>query len=146
MTRRLLLGGLLTLSIPGPMVGCRPTEHQLRAALDEARYPDALAELRRLEPQVGHRSTRWQARYALQRGLAHLAVGDAGNAVHWLSSAWEWHEANPNLLTPADYCRLLTAWRSMGLMPGDRPIVRSAETTSGRARPLSDEKRCDRCG
>jgi hypothetical protein len=129
MPPRRLLGRILILTTIGLMGACHPAEHRVRAALDEARYPDALAELCRLEPRIRHHSARSQARYALDRGLAHLAVGDAARAVQWLSAAWEWHDKNPRLLTPTDHTRLVTAWHSMGLMVGDRPLAQSSLAT-----------------
>ena len=102
-------------------VGCHPAYREMRTALAEARYADALVELRRMEPRLPQRSPRWQASYALERGLAHLAVGDARDAVRWLNRAWDWDEARPGVLAPTDHSRLVTAWQSMGFMPGERP-------------------------
>lgn len=89
-------------------------------ALAEARYPDALVELRALEARAGRRPPRWQAHYALERGLAHLAVGDAASADRWLTQAWAWRERDATLYDEVDTSRLLTAWRAMGRMPGER--------------------------
>jgi len=130
MTRRLLASALLPLLVPGLTGGCRPADVRVQTALDEARYPDALAELRRIEPRLCHRRARWQAHYALERGLAHLGVGDAYGAIRWLSAARVWQERNPELLTPIERDRLRTAWQSMGLMPGDRPLGPNREGRS----------------
>ena len=116
-----LVVGLVAVARWGAM-GCQPAHQGMRTALAEARYADALVELRRMEPRLPRRSPRWQASYALERGLAHLAVGDAREAVRWLSRARDWDEARPGILTPTDHSRLVTAWQSMGFMPGERPI------------------------
>jgi len=118
--RRTLVVALVAVA-HGGAVGCRPATGRTRTALAEARYADALVELRRMEPALQRRSLAWQASYALERGLAHLAVGDATEAVRWLSRARDWDEARPGILTPTERSRLDTAWRSMGFMPGERP-------------------------
>jgi hypothetical protein len=120
MTRLILHLGLAALA-GLPLFACHPTERRARTALGEARYPDALAHLYRLESRLPRRPPRWQASYALERGLAHLAVGDAQSALLWLDQAQQWHQHDPRLLTPRDQSRLATAWLSMGIMPGERP-------------------------
>jgi hypothetical protein len=54
-------------------------------------------------------------RYALYRGLTHLAVGDARAASHWLGLA----RREPALLSRDERLRLDAAWRSLGYMPGE---------------------------
>jgi hypothetical protein len=81
------------------------------------RFPDAAAEFRRLAPDGLGGSELFQ--YALYRGLTHLALGDAAPAERWLCVAKRLWEQSPALASPEDEGRLMAAWRSMGLMPGD---------------------------
>jgi hypothetical protein len=87
-------------------------------AFDEARYPDAIDEFRRAEPALGDASPPELTRYALYRGLTHLALGDGRAAEYWLGFAKRKTERDPALLSGEDRSRLASAWRSMGLMPG----------------------------
>jgi hypothetical protein len=111
--------GLVALA--ASLAGCAAPRlgHAVRAA-EEARYPAALRELGALEVRLHHRGPRWCARYALERGLAHLAVGDLVAADLWLRRAWAWVETRPELFTPSEQSRLAAAWRSTGRMPGER--------------------------
>jgi hypothetical protein len=88
-------------------------------AFEEARYPAAAAEFRRLEPESAGFDAPEFARYALYRGLSHLALGDAVAADRWLSVAKRLSADAPELLDDADRGRLLAAWRSMGRMPSE---------------------------
>ncbi len=89
-----------------------------RHAYDEARYPEAVAELRRIESKRGGWNRKQQVRYSLYRGLTHLAVGDALAAHAWLRNAKRAWESDTELLDHRDRGRLLVAWRSLGRMPG----------------------------
>jgi hypothetical protein len=60
-----------------------------------------------------------RARYALYRGLAHLTLGDALAAESWLLSLKRSVERNPDLLSTAERCRLVTALAALGHLPGD---------------------------
>jgi hypothetical protein len=88
-------------------------------AFDEARYADAVAEFRRAEPGLSDSTARELTRYALYRGLTHLALGDASAASYWLGFAKRRTERDPRLLSANDRGRLASAWRSMGKMPGE---------------------------
>jgi len=87
-------------------------------AFDEARYADAIADFRRAEPALAHSSPAELTRYALYRGLTHLALGDSRSAEYWLEFAKQRSERDPELLNSDDRGRLSAAWRSMGKMPG----------------------------
>ncbi len=125
--------------IPVVLVACHPTVTRARNAAREARYPDTIAELQRLEPQLERHRARWQAQYALERGLAHLAVGDVCRALEWLGCAWAWYELDPHLLTPVESRRLASAWLAMGLLPGARPDDLQALPTPDESSPAGDD-------
>jgi hypothetical protein len=109
-------------------------------AFEEARYPAAAAEFRRLEPTARNFDTPELGRYALFRGLSHLALGDAVAADRWLTIAKRLSDDNPELFDDAERGRLLAAWRSMGRMPSEnsREDVRLA--------PCSGAASCRRQG
>lgn len=94
------------------------------SAFDEGRYPEAVAEFTKLEAESREWSDDRKTRYALYRGLTHLSCGDVRAADRWLSRAKLAWEKNPSLLEPAESGRMLTAWRSMGRMPGELPTRR----------------------
>jgi len=77
---------------------------------DHGRYPEAIEELRVVECDA----TTWQpearARYALYRGLTHLALGDRRATLRWLSEAKRALEDHPTLLSNEDAGRLTSAW------------------------------------
>jgi hypothetical protein len=88
-------------------------------AFDEGRYPDAVGEFRRAEPEFSHWSESRRIRYALYRGLSHLAVGDARETDRWLGYAKAAFDHRPELFTHEERGRLLSAWRAIGRMPGE---------------------------
>jgi hypothetical protein len=94
-------------------LGCASGRGRAMTAFEEGRYPEAVAGFRQSEPEVP------DARYALYRGLAHLACGDARAADRWLSVAKLLWERDPSVLSDAERGRLHSAWRSMGRMPGE---------------------------
>ena len=96
---------------------CSTPLAEARTAFDEARYPDAVAHYRALGPRQLQNEALFE--YALYRGLSHLALGDAVPARRWLTLAKRMSERSPQLATPEQAGRLMAAWRSMGLMPGD---------------------------
>ena len=83
------------------------------------RYPESLALLREAEPEQRAWPPARRLRYALYRGLAELAVGNARSALHWLSVVKRMDALNPELLAVSDRGRLDAAWRSLGKMPGE---------------------------
>ena len=104
---------------PGPallLLGCSSPLSEARTSFDEARYPDAVAQYRAVRPALPADQL---FEYALYRGLTHLALGDAAPAERWLTLAKRLSEASPGLASSEQSGRLLSAWRSMGHMPGD---------------------------
>lgn len=99
--------------------GCSSPLTEARTSFDEARYPDAVAQYRAVRPSDARLSRSELFEYALYRGLSHLALGDAAPAERWLLVAKRLSEASPGLATSDEQGRLMSAWRSMGHMPGD---------------------------
>jgi hypothetical protein len=77
---------------------------------DHARYPEAIDELRVAERDAASGSARHRARYALYRGLTHLALGARPAAVFWLAEAKRALDADPMILSAEDTGRLASAW------------------------------------
>src|SRR3712207_5562871 len=88
-------------------------------AYREGRYPAAAEAFRRIEADAADYSPQRRARYALYRGLTHLAIGDAQAADRFLSEAKRASDHHPEWLDEEERGALLSAWRSMGRMPGD---------------------------
>ena len=99
--------------------GCSSPLTEARTSFEEARYPDAAAEYRAIRPGDERLSLAELFEYALYRGLTHLALGDAAPAERWLLVAKRLSEQSPGLATTEQQGRLMSAWRSMGHMPGD---------------------------
>ena len=97
--------------------GCSSPLTEARTSFDEARYPDAVAQFRALRREGLSRPELFE--YALYRGLTHLALGDSKPAEHWLLIAKRLSEESPGLANSEQEGRLVSAWRSMGHMPGD---------------------------
>ncbi len=85
----------------------------------DARYPSAAAQFRAAEPAARELGPKDFARYALYRGLTHLALGDAQAAARWVGYAKQSADRDPYLFNDQDRGALLAAWRSMGYMPGE---------------------------
>jgi hypothetical protein len=111
--------GFASLALAWLLVACSSPLTEARTSFDQARYPDAVAEYQALRPQLPRLGTPERFEYALYRGLSHLALGDARAAQHWLTVAKRLSEQSPELLTSDQEGRLMAAWRSMGLMPGE---------------------------
>jgi hypothetical protein len=92
---------------------------EARTCFDEGRYPDAIARYRALSPSPSALPRPELFEYALYRGLSHLALGDAAPAEKWLTLAKRLADASPELASPEQHGRLLSAWRAMGRMPGE---------------------------
>lgn len=107
-----------------PLLGCLAfgCGSSLAPALEEfeaGRLPQALGELRRLEPGLSAEGEADRARYGLYRGLTELALGDVLAADRWLGPVKRALDQNPRLLDASERGRLLAAWHSMGRMPGE---------------------------
>lgn len=83
---------------------------------DHGRYPEAIEQLRDAERDAQGWRGRDRARYALYRGLTHLALGDRPATIRWLGEAKRAVDANPTLLSDEDAGRLGSAWAHL---PGD---------------------------
>lgn len=101
------------------LLGCSSPLTEARTSFDEARYPDAAAQYRAVQPGAERLSLAELFEYALYRGLTHLALGDAQPAERWLLVAKRLSEQSPGLANSEQQGRLMSAWRSMGHMPGD---------------------------
>jgi hypothetical protein len=99
-----LLAGLL---LCGHTLGCA-------SLLARGRYPEALEHLAAEEPAAASFTGPRRARYALYRGLAHLALGDAPATARWLGEAKARFDDEPTCLSPEDAGRLRDAWTSVG--------------------------------
>ena len=108
-------GSLLALSLlVSGCAGSLPLD-----AFREGRYPRAAAELREIESEAERYAPAERARYALYRGLTHLALGDATAADRWLTLAKLACDRHPDWFEARERGALLAAWRSMGRMPGE---------------------------
>jgi hypothetical protein len=68
-----------------------------------------MEELRAVEREACRGDTSDVARYALYRGLAHLALGDLAATRFWLDGVERGLSADPALLSPDDAGRLASA-------------------------------------
>jgi hypothetical protein len=100
-------------------LGCGGAYRRGLGAFDEGRYPDAVGDFRRAEADFPQWSHAKRTRYALYRGLAHLAVGDARETDRWLGYAKAAYDRHPGSFTDEERGRLLAAWRTVGRMPGE---------------------------
>jgi len=101
------------------LLGCGSGLSSALEAFHEGRLPAAATELRALEPTLPDQSERDQARYALYRGLAELGLGNAHAAERWLEGAWRADARDPRLFDAIEHGQLLSAWRSLGHLPGE---------------------------
>ena len=101
------------------LAGCHSALNEAMDQYADARYPSAAALFRRAEPSARRLDPEGYARYALYRGLSHLALGDAQAAACWVGRAKSFADHDPLLFDDQDRGALLAAWRSMGHMPGE---------------------------
>ena len=78
-------------------------------AYEQGRYPEAMNELRAVEADAQRWHSPEAARYALYRGLAHLALGDHRATRHWFDRLDRAMAAEPTLLSESDAHRLASA-------------------------------------
>ncbi len=88
-------------------------------AYDDGCYPEAMQELIAAERHADGWSGADRTKYALYRGLAHLALGDREQAERWLGEAKARWDADRFVLGDGDRGRLLSAWQAMGHAPGE---------------------------
>ena len=104
----------------GPaLYGCTASLGGALEAFHDGRLPAAASELRALEPEIVRRPAGEQARYALYRGLTDLGLGNANAAQLWLHLAWRADALDPRCFDAAEHGALLSAWRSLGRLPGE---------------------------
>jgi hypothetical protein len=103
--------------------GCHSALDEAMDSYADARYPTAAAQFRAAEPAARRFSDREFANYALYRGLTHLALGDARAATRWVGYAKRCADRDPLVFTDQDRGALLSAWRSMGYLPGEPPAA-----------------------
>jgi hypothetical protein len=89
------------------------------AAFREGRLPAAARELRAEEPRARAAGGVTWTRYALERGLVELGLGNARAADLWLTAAKRADDDHPGVLDDRERGALLSAWRSLGRMPGE---------------------------
>ncbi|HMI86094.1 MAG TPA: hypothetical protein VK550_18485 [Polyangiaceae bacterium] len=89
--------------------GCAPSLSGAMRAYEHARYPEAMEELRTVEPDACHWDTSDSARYALYRGLAHLALGDLAATRFWFGRVERATAVDPGLLSADDAVKLASA-------------------------------------
>jgi hypothetical protein len=97
-------------------VACAPGGTAFR----EGRLPAAARELRAAEPAAQAAGAEAFARYALSRGLVELGLGNARAADRYLTLAKRANDANPTLFDDREHGELISAWRSLGRMPGEQ--------------------------
>ncbi len=101
------------------LLACSSPLAEARSSFGEARYPEAMEQYRVLSSVVPQLAPDELFQYALYRGLCHLALGDAKPASRWLALAKRLAEEAPELAATEERSRLLSAWRSLGYMPGE---------------------------
>jgi hypothetical protein len=89
---------------------CTGSAYQGVRDYDHARYPEALEHLISVEPFAANWPPRDKARYALYRGLTHLALGDQHAAMRWLMAAKRAWNTDPAVLSDDERNRLAAAW------------------------------------
>jgi len=120
---------VVILLLVGTLGGCRSAFGEAMDSYAEARYPTAAARFRELEPVLRTFNAHERARYSLYRGLTHLALGDARAACFWLGAAKVHADTEPHIFDAHDRGALISAWRSMGYMPGE-PGFSCTETSA----------------
>ncbi len=88
--------------------------------LGRGRFPAQLERLDMTTEQFTDGTPEERARYALLRGLTLLSLGDGVRARPWLSYSLELVTADQTRLTSEERGSLLAAWRSLGLLAGER--------------------------
>jgi hypothetical protein len=78
-------------------------------AYEQGRYPQAMDELCAVEAGTRRSGSAEAARYALYRGLTHLALGDLRATRFWLGRLEQTMAAYPRLLSADDAQRLASA-------------------------------------
>ena len=122
---------VVILLLASALSGCHSAFGEAMDSYADARYPTAAAQFRELQPELRTLNAQERARYSLYRGLTHLALGDARAACVWLGDAKVRADAEPDIFDTRARGALLSAWRSMGYLPGD-PGFSCTETRAQR--------------
>jgi hypothetical protein len=88
---------------------CAPSLGGAVRSYEHGRYPEAMDELRAVETDACESDASGAARYALYRGLVHLALGDLAATRSWFGPIERAVAAAPALLSPEDAARLASA-------------------------------------
>ena len=107
---------LLALASAWLSSACGGAFQEARGAFDEARYADASVSFRSIDPRALDSSE--QAQFDLYFGLTQFALGDLDQARPHLTRAMRALQRDPEAFDAAEQGRLLSAWHSMGRMPG----------------------------
>lgn len=99
----------LTVAAVLAVAGCVGPMTRGMGAYDHARYTEALEALQEAEGEALRWRGRERARYALYRGLVHLALGDRESTARWLGEAEEAAARDPRLFGDEDTGRLSSA-------------------------------------
>ncbi|HQP37808.1 MAG TPA: hypothetical protein PLI95_21645 [Polyangiaceae bacterium] len=105
--------------LAGALTGCGGAMSRGIKDFHKGRYPEAVVELMAVEPAQADRSAESKARYALYRGLTHLALGDTESAQRWVAEAKALWDGDHGLLDRKEQGRLLSGWESLGHEPGE---------------------------
>lgn len=120
-SRRVVSFALLTASALFA-VGCATPFGSGVRAYEHGRYPEALEAL--ASSDAFRDGGVEGVRYALYRGLTHLALGDLPLATGWLRRVKRALEANPSLLSANETGRFASAWAHLPLELAEaRPLA-----------------------
>ena len=95
--------------------GCNTTVRRGVRAYDAGQYTAAMDSLREAEQDISEGE---RPRYALYRGLVHLALGDGASARYWLAKAKASSDADRECFDRRDRGRLMAAWEALGFERG----------------------------
>jgi hypothetical protein len=101
------------------LLGCSTPLSLAVQDLETGRPDEADLRFRALERDFCDLEDAERLRYALYRGLTHLALGDVREAERWLDFAKSAADRDAQAFSNAERGRLLAAWRTMGRMPGE---------------------------
>lgn len=105
---------LVLVGVAGVSSACMGPLQQGACEYEHGRYPQALEALHDAERHVVGWSVRDRARYALYRGLVHLALGDCRASLRWLAIARRAQDADAMLLSDDERNHLASAWAHLG--------------------------------
>lgn len=117
--RKSSLAILLVLVLSSSLGGCSSSFSRGLRAYHRGSYPIAVEHLVLAEETMRDAPRRTRVRYALYRGLTHLALGDKESSERWLAEAKALYDAEPSLLDPSDRGKLLSGWEVLGHPAGE---------------------------